>query len=272
MCVAQLLLAAGVSDVSAQSVLLQIRPHVGDTLRMRLDQHVEMSGTMRVRGVDSTSAMSSTLMLYTRAIVEGRDGTTTTVVAHTDSVVLKSSEPDSASAAQEARRALVGRSVRLRVSTDGATDVIGGAAGLEPELQALFAQMPATLPKEEITVGRSWSRVMTIPLAGDPGGRRAGSLTAKFRLDSLTHNGDLAFLSINGTLARSGAQASEHDGTTLATSGAVTGMLIVDRRRGWITDARFSFTVRSLMTPPPGTDARPMRFRMKVSQWMRVVP
>ena len=44
----------------AQSVLLQIRPQLGDTLRMHLSQTVEMTGTNKSRGRDSTIRLRRT--------------------------------------------------------------------------------------------------------------------------------------------------------------------------------------------------------------------
>jgi hypothetical protein len=52
-------------------------------------------------------------------------------------------------------------------------------------------------------------------------------------------------------------------------SGNMTGGLVIDRRRGWITEARMTYLVRSVMTPPVGSNAGSLRFRMKVTQWMR---
>ena len=45
-----LTLAAAAPAAGAQAVLLQVKPRLGDTLRMQLDQKVEMSGTSKVRG------------------------------------------------------------------------------------------------------------------------------------------------------------------------------------------------------------------------------
>ena len=45
----------------------------------------------------------------------------------------------------------------------------------------------------------------------------------------------------------------------------------VVRRRGWLTDARATMNVRSVLTPPRGGDAHPMRFYMKVTQRMRAM-
>ena len=54
----------------AQPVLLQIRPHIGDTLRMHLSQSVEMTGTTKHGGRDSTTSMTTSIEVFTRAIAQ----------------------------------------------------------------------------------------------------------------------------------------------------------------------------------------------------------
>jgi hypothetical protein len=50
--------------------------------------------------------------------------------------------------------------------------------------------------------------------------------------------------------------------------GDMSGRLLLDRRRGWITDARIEFLVRSTVTPA-ASGARPIQMHLRVSQWMR---
>ena len=53
-------------------------------------------------------------------------------------------------------------------------------------------------------------------------------------------------------------------------SGSVTATLLLDRRRGWIADARTIISLRSLVTGKE-KDAAPLRVSMKITQWMRVM-
>jgi hypothetical protein len=55
-------------------------------------------------------------------------------------------------------------------------------------------------------------------------------------------------------------------------SGSVTGSLVLDRRLRWISDARMTYTVRSTVSPSSGSTSAAMRFRMKVTQWVRAIP
>jgi hypothetical protein len=258
------------ATVGAQQVSLRIEPPVGETLRMRLDQRVEMSGTTRMGAGDSTATVVTTLLVISRTFVERRDRDASILLTSTDSVAASSSGADSLTVATETRRAMQGKRVRLRIAPDGATEVVDGGADGSAELNALFAQMPATLPNSAVEVGARWSRVMMAPLGATGDAKNAGKLQATFRLDSLSRNGERAYVSLVGILSR---PPSSKDGwATLTMSGSMTGGLVVDRRRGWINDARMTYIVRSVVTPNSGSTADAMRVRMKVTQWVRAVP
>jgi len=259
--------------VDAQQVSLRIEPPVGETLRMRLDQRVEMSGTTRMGGMgagDSTATVVTTLLVISRTFVERRDRDASILLTSTDSVAASSSGADSLTVATETRRAMQGKRVRLRIAPDGATEVVDGGADGSAELNALFAQMPATLPNSTVEVGARWSRVMMAPLGATGDAKNAGKLQATFRLDSLSRNGERAYVSLVGILSR---PPSSKDGwATMTMSGSMTGGLVIDRRRGWINDARMTYIVRSVVTPNSGSTADAMRVRMKVTEWVRAVP
>ena len=265
--IASALAASGLGAQAPQAVSLRIGPPVGETLRMRLDQRVEMTGTTRNALGDTTATVVATLFVVSRAFVERRERDATIVLASTDSVAVASNGADSLFIATEALRALQGRRVRLRIAPDGATEVVGGGSGAE--LNAVFSQMPATLPSNPIPVGQSWSRVMVAPLSGTTA-VDGGKLHVRFTLDSLSYGGDWAHVSLHGTLSPPSSAADQAGGVTM--SGTMTGGLVIDRRRGWITEARMTYLVRSVMTPPPGSNAASVRFRMKVTQWMRAEP
>jgi hypothetical protein len=258
------------ATAGAQQVSLRIEPPVGETLRMRLDQRVEMSGTTRMGGGDSTATVVTTLLVISRTFVERRDRDASILLTSTDSVAASSSGADSLTVATETRRAMQGKRVRLRIAPDGSTEVVDGGADGSAELNALFAQMPATLPNSTVEVGARWSRVMMAPLGTTGDAKSAGKLQATFRLDSLSRNGERAYVSLVGILSR---PPSSKDGwATMTMSGSMTGGLVIDRRRGWINDARMSYIVRSVVTPNSGSTADAMRVHMKVTQWVRAVP
>ena len=114
-----------------------------------------------------------------------------------------------------------------------------------------------------------------MPLPG--GGRIAAGgaganawLHTKFRLDSLSRRGTIAYISMrgemnpdpDGTQAQSVGPVLEH--------GSVTGTMLVDRVRGWLTESQFTILVHSTVHVP-GSDDTVMRFETRVTQKMKTV-
>ena len=263
------LLAGGAQAASAQkTVQLEIRPRPGDTLRTRLDHQVEQRGTMRVGGADSTRTVLTNLLVLGRTIVIRGDVRGTTVIAFTDSVAMSTTGGEGAVFPEEVRRSLQGTRVEMRISPDGAMSMVSGTPGTD--LQALVEQIPATLPKHPIAVGASWTKAMPIPLPGEEEGTGA-VVRATFHLDSLSREGKVAFISMRGEFSRDSASSARSAGVKVDMSGSLAGSLQVDRQRGWMTDSRMTITVQSLLTPPPGSSAEPMRYWMKITQHSRTL-
>jgi len=256
-------------NVFAQPVLLQIRPPIGDTLRMHLSQSVEMTGTTHRGGRDSTSStMTTSIEVFTRAIAQQWGSGGTLMQSITDSVAMTPASPGSL--ADLKRRTMQARRVWVRVSTDGAMEIVDDADP-RSELRNIFGEMPAMLAREPVAVGGKWNREMQIPLSGDPGA--LGQVKATFRLDSLGANGDIAYISMHGTMARMNTPGMPITGAGYATSGTLTGTIQIDRRLGWITDSRSSIIVRSTIAAAParkgGPQGAPMQVRTKITQWIR---
>jgi hypothetical protein len=255
----------------AQPVLLQIRPHIGDTLRMHLTQSVEMIGTTNRGGRDSsTGSMTTSIEVFTRAIAQQWSSGGTLMQSITDSVAMTPAVPGTL--ADLKRRTMQAKRVWVRVSTDGAMEIVGDDDE-NSELRHIFGEMPAMLAREPVAVGAKWTREMQIPLSGEPGSM--GEVRATFRLDSLGKNGDVAFISMQGTMARAGSRASTPLGAGYATSGTLSGTIQIDRRLGWITDSRSSIIVRSTIAAAParkgGPQGAPMQVRTKITQWIRAM-
>ncbi len=249
-------------------VLLQLRPHPGDTLRLRIDQTIEMSRATE----DSEDAFESdgvaSLVMLARMAVESADSSGSRVTALTDSVRITSPGIYASSGVLRGAQALQGTRLSFQVTTDGSTR-LNLAKGLnDPGVGNLFSQLPATLPKEALMPGASWQRVVQLPLPATPHSRGSATLNATFVFDSLSHSGEFAHLSVRGRLSRSGATGA--GGGQVQTSGEVSGSILIDRRRGWISDARTVVTLRSLVST---RDKRtpPSRVRVKITQWMRVL-
>lgn len=254
----------------AQTILLQIRPHIGDTLRMHLSQSVEMTGTTTDHGRDSTSSMTTSVEVFTRAIAEQWTSGGTLMQTITDSV--KTSPASAVAMDGLRRRALQAKRVWLRVSPDGGMEVVHDTDP-SSELQEIFGGMPAMLARQPVRVGEKWTREMQIPLSGEPGAM--GLVKATFRLDSLGRNGDIAFVSLHGTMSRVNASGAALPAASYTTSGTLSGTIQIDRRLGWITDSRSSITVKSTIASAPGRKGdpprSPMQVRTKITQWIRAM-
>ena len=267
-------LAGGAAPSSGQSqtrtpVLLEIRPKTGDTLQMLLDQEVLMRGTTKVGRNDSTMSVTTTTHVRARVIIERSEATWTNVLTITDSIDVSSHGGRSRKGGDEARRTYQGKSLRMRISPEGNAEITENPDGLSDELQRIVGQMPATLPSHTVTVGDTWTQDIGVPLAGQ-GNRGAGILHTTFRFDSLSREGRIAYISMNGRFNRdSTSQGDLPVGAKLSSAGILKGEMRVDRMRGWMTDSRATITVNSLLTPPPGAADKPMRFHMRITQHMR---
>ena len=241
----------------AQAVLLQIRPRVGDTLRMHLSQTVEMAGTTRDQRGDKPSTMTTSVEVFTRAIAQQWTSGGTLMQTITDSVAMTPTTPGSL--AELRRRAMQAKPVWLRVSTDGAMEMVDDGDP-HSELRQLFGEMPAMLARTAVSVGESWTREMQIPLSSEPGAM--GSVRATFRLDSLRRNGDIAYISMRGVLAH-----DHRDGSLSELSGSLRGTMQLDRRLAWITDTHAIIDATSTVQPPEG--GAPMVVHTRVTQQLK---
>jgi hypothetical protein len=106
---------------------------------------------------------------------------------------------------------------------------------------------------------------MPLPSAGTLGARGSAHVLARFQLDSLARNGDLAYVSMHGDIV------SDAEAQGMQLSGTLSGAMRVDRVRGWMTDSRFSVLIKSLFTPPNASGAVPMHFVTKLTQHLRTM-
>ena len=260
-----LLPVPGVASAQTSSIVLRIKPKVGDTLYTRFEQDVSMKGTVHVHGSDTTMTMHTSLLLLSRVLVQGSDETGTTITTITDSVSLVSdgrpSEPE------DVRRAMEGQRVQLHIAPDGSAAVLALPPQLSADIRAVVSGMPATLPDRPVSVAQTWQRVTILPLVGQSKGV-AATLRATYRLDSLSSDGSLAFVSMHGTITRDPGARPLANGLRVTSSGKVTGMLCVDRKRGWWIDARATIALVSTLVPVAGASATPVRMQTDITQHM----
>jgi hypothetical protein len=246
-----------------QRVSLRIRPHVGDTLRMKLDQQVEMTDAADTGA--AAKPMTATMRIATRTVVLHCGPAGTELLSMTDSVSLTPSGAAGFPMFSQTKRALEGRTVRLRVGTDGAITLPGDKSS-PSSASAVLAQVPAVLPRGGVRVGDSWVRDLRVPVPTVHG--TTGLVSVTFHLDSLGPDQGIAYISLHGTLSHD--HDSDKPGTQGQTAGTITGTMQVDRRLEWLTDSRMIVTLISLVAPPG--KGEPKRVHVKVTQWLRVVP
>jgi hypothetical protein len=257
----------------AQSVLLQIRPRVGDTLHLRLDQQTELTGTRKNGGAGSVTTMTASMRVFSRAIVERSAPTATYVRAVTDSVRLTTSDERAFNLESDARRSLEGRAMTLRISPDGTVSLADTTDGTPPDVAYAVSIMPAALPRGPVQVGYTWSREMPLPGRGRiaPGGGSAnGWLHTKFRLDSLSRSGKIAYVSMRGEMNPERDPGAAHGAGPELENGSVSGTMLFDRTRGWLTESQFTIVAHSIVRVP-GSEDTVMRFETRVTQRMKTV-
>jgi hypothetical protein len=251
-------------QTGVERIVLELRPRAGDTLRLRLDQTTEMSG---IRRGGAPRVMSTTLQMYSRAIVESTTAASATILALTDSVVVSGSDERARTLAAETERQLTGRQMRVRMAPDGTVSIAEPQASISREVNDLVSIMPASFPRGSVAVGDTWLREMPIPPSTSMGVPLGGMVKAAIRLDSITSDGNVAFLSLKGTMHPLGQAIASSDPGALV--GSVNGSMTVDRRRGWLSESRFLIETRATL-PRMGTTA-PMQFRLRITQHMRVL-
>ncbi len=254
---------ASAQGAFAQELLLQIRPRAGDTLRMRLDQETDYTGAGVTRTGVGPPSLVTTMAMFSRAIVEGEANEETAVLAVTDSVRFWSTDQRGFVAARQMEARLRGQRVRFRVTPEGLLAM--EAAGTPREVTHLVSLMPATFPKGPIKVGETWMREMPLPSGTEFGAQLSGMLRVTLRLDSVTHAGELAFVSMRGEMqpATGPGAASQ----AVLEQGTVSGTMVLDRRRGWLSESWFNIVVMTSVTNPPAAAA--LRLQMRIIQHMR---
>lgn len=284
--------AQGSKGSRGEPVRLIVRPRVGDTLRLSMEQTIEINGrkaseTARQgagmlengRGTRATrepeygprraTTRVTKLHLYAHSLVEASDLASTTLLATTDSMAMWAGTANQSGKLARMPLPPDGRQVRVKVTPDGAMRVNDAPPGAM-ELGATLSAMPGMLPAHPVAVGDRWERDLILPSLAVSGFRADGIVHASFRLDSLTKGGRDAWISMTGTLERDGAARDLPAGTRVITAGTLSGTLVVDRQRAWIVDARTVMDVQSEVAPGPAGAAAPMLLDMRIEQRVRV--
>ena len=248
------------ADARAQRMQLELRPKVGDTLRMRLDQITEVTGGRKGAAMQP---VVTTMRMFSRAIVQSSESTSAIILAVTDSVDVSTTDAHARALTDQTERQLQGRQMRLRLSPDGTVGVADQPA-VPKEVNDMVSIMPAAFPREAVSVGDTWRREMPIASGSSFGAPIGGVVRATFRLDSVARGGDLAYVTMRGAV-----EAPKQVGSDQTMSGTVEGSIVVNRRRGWLAESRFEVdmntTVQTLAEP-----RTVVSFRTRIRQHMRI--
>jgi hypothetical protein len=254
---------------AAQTVTLRVKPHVGDTLRMRLDQQSEMTGVRRTATGEASAMVINSMKMFSRAIVESATDAGTTVLAITDSLLLSSTDDRTRATAAQVEQRIRGQRIRFRVAPDGTVGMVESNDGAPREIAQVVSLMPAAFPKGPIKVGESWIREMPLPVGSQLGAQLSGKLHVTFRFDSLTHGGDWAYVSMRGEVEPATGPGAASAATL--DKGLVTGTMLVDQRRGWLTESWFSIVVSSTMKAVAASGIASTRMQMRITQHMHTM-
>lgn len=250
---------------SGDGILLRLHPRVGDTLHTRLDQLTEIASQRN--GGAPAKPMTSKVTVLTRTIVQASRQATTTVLTVVDSAEVRSSDLHGMAMSAQAEKVLRGQRLIVQLAEDGSVKSASDASGaaVPRDVADAMAAMPAVLPRRTVAVGERWHREMPLPSAGPIGTGGNAQVRAEFRLDSLSAEGDVAFVSMRGRIA-SGA-----DARGVEMSGSMTGAMQIDRERGWMTESFFTLLIRTIVTPPSGAGTQPMKFVTKITQRLQTM-
>jgi hypothetical protein len=235
----------------------------------RFEQQVDMAGTTRVREADTTISSRMTMVMLSHSFVQASDEKGTVILTTTDSVMMDGEGAGATAPPEAVRRAMQGKRTRLRIAPDGSASLLDGPEEVSPQVQAVWSGMPATLPQRPIPVRGTWEKVIPIPVSGQSDPSHAATLHATYRLDSVSTDGEYAWITMHGTITRDSSAAALPDGKRLTSNGSVNGSLCVDRKRGWWSDSQLTITMKSMLIPAPGADAKPMRVQTRIVQRMR---
>ena len=234
---------------------------------MRLDQEMDVTTEGMQGAEDPTSAVTTTWFVLQRFVVQQADTSGTDVLQVTDSVATATEGGPNAAPVRPHPR-VAGTEVHLHFAPDGAVRLLDSPDHVSSALREVLADLPVTFPHDPVKVGHTWVRTMKLPAGSGYTGD--SDIKLEFKLDSVSSHEDTAYVSVHGPLGKPRVDAVV-GGATLTTRGTLIGSMVIDRRRGWLTDWHAVIDVRYTVRPPRGSDAAPEIMRMMATQWLRAV-
>jgi hypothetical protein len=206
--------------------------------------------------------------LFAHSAVESSDDGGAVVSTLMDSLFVRSSDAGPLPRAQRVPIPGGSQPTRILVQHNGSMRMIDGP-NKAAQVGATLSAMPAMLPDRVVKVGDTWERDVEMPPLPLSTYRADGVLRAVFRLDSITRGGREAYVSLRGTLRREAAARDLPPGSRVVTDGTMTGTLMLDRVRGWITNADTVIDVVSEVVAP-ADGGPPLQLGIRITQKLRV--
>jgi hypothetical protein len=257
---------AGAARAQTPGVVpLRIHPRVGDTLRTRFEQDMDMTATTKVHGKDTTLTTRTSTLVIARLIVVRSDSNGATLEAITDSVAVLTVGEQATVPSEGARRAMQRRHITLYIKPDGSVR-LQAPSDLDRDLGALVGTMPATLPALAQRVGATWTSDVAVPVGGDAGDGRGAHLRALYTFDSSMVVPAHDFISVRGVISRDSSGGALRDGTGMTSAGTMTGAVVLDRARGWWGDSKIVITINSVITPSAAAGGPPVHVRTRITE------
>ena len=161
-----------------------------------------------------------------------------------------------------------GQRVRFRVSPDGTVGMVDDD-GATREVAQVVSLMPAAFPKGAIRVGESWIREMPLPAGLQLGAQLSGKLHVDVPLRFADARRRLG-VRLDARRDAAGDRARRRRRARCSRTGMVNGTMLVDRKRGWLTESWFNIVVSSI-DHAAAVDGRSlsMHMQMRITQHMR---
>lgn len=239
-------LASAASVATAQSgrtpERLFVRPKQGDTLNLQMEQVLVVRPARSLLATGSAEpGVVSRFLLYAHSIVE-KSGVESMLTVSSDSLKTWMAGPGDPGIVEWQPIPEPARLIRVRVAEDGAMRVNDDALEAGVLTSALPTWIPGLLSGKPVRAGSEWTRTIELPSIRIGPYTAAVSAIMNMRLDSLSQGGQYAWISMRGRLVQARPPLRQMTDTAHV-DGAVTGFMVLDRRRAWVTSASTQFSI-----------------------------
>ncbi len=263
----------GASVLYSQEMPLKIRPPVGDTIYMRMEQKFEMlpdTSSSKKKGgrSKSVSLFSANVSIDHRILSVQWDGDCTYMEFIADKVDITPEEALELPMFASTKARGTDNKVSFKIRPDGSVSMITGNDDSRSS-GVVWSHLPAILPSKDVAVGDTWVKDMAVPMG--PSQSENGTVKAQFRFDSVSKDARYAYLSMSGTISNNPtASNSPTAGTASPTApGSMSGSIMIDRKIGWVAESQFTMSITSMVKV--GKNDPPKKVTMKVTQTLKTV-